>query len=248
MKKIILLAVLALTGIATAQQIKVVRPGGAELLDGATFTTNSASDETTGPNRMRFKITNLTDEEMIVGAKVLGFTDNVDGTEVQFCFGVCLYELSPGIIIPNEPLAGGATTTADDDHFQNYNVGTGGPVTYHLAFVKLDYDSDNDVYTEVEELFDFYYTYDATAGVTSFDGLKELGLSIEGTIVKSSLNVNASQSASLQLFDTTGKLVKTTAIKSGSQAIELSALSAGIYMAKFTTADNKTATVKIVKN
>ena len=247
MKKIILLAVLALSFFAQAQQIKVVRPGGGELIDGSTFTTNILSDDISASNRMRFKITNLTDETMTVGAKVLGFSDNVDGTELQFCFGVCLTSITPGVLIPGSGIDPGATTIADDDHFQNNNPGSGGPVTYHLAFVKLEQNEDGD-YIEVEELLDFYYVYDATAGVTGFDGLQKLGLTVESTIVKNSLNVNATQNASLQLFDTTGKLVKMATIKSGKQEIELSALSTGIYMAKFTTADSKTVTVKVVKN
>lgn len=248
MKKIILMAALALGTFAQAQQISVVRPGGLELADGETFTTNSISSSEDAPNKMRFRVLNLTDDTMIIGAKVLSFSNNTDGSMVQLCFNTCLYEITPGLIIPNVPIEAGQATPSADDHFWNMNPGTGGAINYHLAFVKLEYNEEEDTYTELEELLDFYYIYDATAGVTSLDGLQQMGLTVENTIIKNTLNISATQNASLQLFDATGKLVKTVGVKSGAQAIDLAALSTGVYMARFTTAANKTATVKVVKN
>jgi Secretion system C-terminal sorting domain len=250
MKKIILLAILALSGIAQAQQIKVNRPGGLQLNNGDTFVTNSVEtpqQNINGSNKLRFTVTNLTEESMRVGIKVKSVSDNVDGTNVQLCFDICVYDIQPDLLLTGVEIDGGATTLSSEDHFWSFNAGTGGPVTYQLAFVKLDGNED-DGYTVVEELLNFNYVYDATAGVSNFDGLKQMGVTVENTVVKNSLNLTAAQNASLQLFDTTGKLIKTTAVKSGAQAIDLSALTTGIYMAKFTTVDNKTAAIKVVKN
>lgn len=248
MKKIILLAALLLSGIAQAQQISVSRPGGIQITDGQTITTNSIATGDDAPNKIRFKVTNLTEETIQIGIKVLEISDNVDGTQLQLCFDACLDNIYEGLVIPNAFLLDpGATTPSNDDHMWNYNPGTGGDVSYHLAFVKLEYNEETDAYTELEELLDFYYVYQPTAGVTSFSGLQQMGLSIESTVVKNSLNITATQSAALQLFDATGKLVKTATVKSGSQGVDVSALATGVYMAKFTVG-NKAATVKVVKN
>lgn len=248
MKKIILIAALALSALTQAQQISVVRPGGAELHDGDTFITNSIVSTGSPENKLRFRVTNLTEDELNVGVKVLGFSSNVDGSHVQLCFDTCLYEIWPNLIIPAATLDAGATTPSTDDHFWNFNAGTDGqPVTYHLAFVKGTKNEDGD-FTETEELLDFTYTYDSTASINTLDGLQQMGVTLQNTVIKNALNITATQNAGLQILDINGKVVKTASVKTGAQAIDLSAFTTGVYFARFTTAANKTATVKIVKN
>lgn len=252
MKKIILLASLFVGTLVNAQ-ITVTVQGNA-IQDGYTFTTTSLAEAQNGlpqPNKLRFSVTNDGTEGIYVAAKLVSKSSNAPAEGTQLCFGsLCVPNINPGLLVTyyNE-LPAGETTPGEDDHFINSHAGTdGGPVTYNLAIVRLNYDEENDEYTEAETLRTFNYVYQPLAGLNDVSGLKKLGVTVENTIVKNSLNIAATQDASLQLFDTTGKLVKTTAVKSGNQAVELSALSAGIYLAKFTTADSKTATIKVVKN
>ena len=252
MKKIILLATLFIGALVNAQVTVTVL--GNAIQNGYTFTTTSIAQVQDGmpqPNKLRFTVTNDGAEPIYVAAKLVGKSSNAPAEGTQLCFGsLCVPNITPGLLVTYYlELAPGETTPNEDDHFINSHAGTdGGAVTYNLAIVRLNYNEEDQEYTEAETLRTFNYVYQPAAGVTGFDGLQKLGLTIESTVIKNSLTVNATQNASLQLFDTTGKLVKTTAVKSGSQAIELSALTTGVYMAKFTTADNKTAAIKVVKN
>jgi len=256
MKKIILLASLLFGTFVSAQQI-AVNVQGNQIQDGYTFTTNSL-EEIAGtlpqPNKLRFSVTNTGTEGIFVGTKLISMSSNVDGEGTQLCFGsLCLPNVATGTLVPYyDELPAGETTPGEDDHFVNTNPGTdGNPVSYQIAIVRLSIveteDGDLEI-TELETLRTFNYVYQPTAGLNDLSGLQQLGLNLENTVVKNSLNITATQNASLQLFDTTGKLVKTATVKSGSQAIELSALTTGVYMARFTTQGNKVATVKIVKN
>lgn len=226
---------------------------GSPIEDGYTFTTSSLAglEDVAQPNKLRFTVTNNGTEGIYVGAKLISASSNAPAEGTQLCFGsLCLPDVSANALVPYYfELAPGETTPSADDHFINSQAGTdGNPVTYQLAIVKLSYNEDEDEYTEIETLRTFSYVYQPAAGLTDLNGLAKLGLTVNNTVIKNALNVNAVQDASLQLFDTTGKLVKAIAVKSGEQSIDLSALTTGIYMARFTTTGNKVATVKVVKN
>jgi hypothetical protein len=60
-------------------------------------------------------------------------------------------------------------------------------------------------------------------------------------------NINLENSATIQVFDTTGKQILSKKIASGVTQIDLSPNTSGIYILKATDSNNKTETVKLNK-
>jgi Secretion system C-terminal sorting domain len=245
MKKIILAAALAFGSLLNAQ-ITVNIPGGT-LHDGDTYTTTSiAPVAQSAENKLRFVVVNNSEESLNVGVRVNSISDNTDGTNLQLCYNICVYSITEGQIVPDTPsffpLDPGASSEGDN-HFVNVNPGTGGNVVYNLSFVTVD---DNNAVLTTPITFTYIYAPDA--GLTDLNGLKQMGFNVSNTVVSSTLNIDATQTAKLQVFDINGKLVKAAAIVAGAQATDLSSLSTGVYFARFTTEQNKMAQIKIVKN
>jgi len=255
MKKIILLASLFIGSLVSAQQIAVTIQGN-QIEEGYTFTTNSLAgiNDLGQPNKLRFSVTNNGTESIFVGAKLISMSSNAPGDGTQLCFGsLCYPNIDPNTIVPYyDELTPGSTTPSEDDHFINTHAGTdGNAVNYKIGIVRLsvvETEEGDYTVTELETLITFNYVYQPLAAITTFSALKALGLDVANTVVTNTLNVTATQNASLQLYDVTGKLIKTTGITSGDQAIDLSALNTAVYFARFTTADKKTAQIRIVKN
>jgi hypothetical protein len=255
MKKIILFASLLFVSLTNAQQA-TVRVNGTLIQDGYTFTTSSLAglSDVSQPNKLRFSVTNTGTEGIYVGAKLISKSTNAPAEGTQLCFGsLCLPNVTASTLVPYyDELPAGETTPSEDDHFINTIAGSdSNPVSYQIGIVKLSIvvneDGDQDV-TELETLVTFNYVYQPTAGLNDLSALDRLGLSVQNTVVKNALNVTAAQNADLQIFDINGKAVKVAALKSGAQAVDLSALATGVYTARFTTGTNKVATLKIVKN
>lgn len=251
MKRILLLVAFALTTLtATAQQIAVTIQGGTVIPDGYTFTTSSINAPTgqlPTPNKLRFHVTNLTEEDMIVGVKVISMSNNVTGSNVQLCYGVCLYQIEPGYIVTGgEVLSPGATSQSDEDHFISFTSGSDGqPVTYQLAFVKLTTNDDGE-YIEQETFQSLTYTYSATAGTDNV-ALQQMGVSIVNTVASQATQIIAANNTAMQLYSTTGAIVKQAQLTNGNNTVDLSSLSAGVYLAKF-SAEGKSAAARIIKN
>jgi len=247
MKKIILLAALALGSFVNAQDITVITQGnGGVINDGDSFTYNtlwSLQQESLG--KLNFRVANNTEETLNIQVRVDEIT-NSDGTNVQMCFGICLAEIEVGEFYPgfNYGIAAGETSQVGD-HFANGNAGidTSSDVVYKLTFVKMSEDEQ-----PLEDLVTFTYKYSPTAGLTEIAALTNIGIAISNTIVTNQINLTATTAASLQLFNVNGQVVKTYAINAGTQTIDASAIATGVYVAKFTTEDNKTSSVRIVKN
>jgi len=248
MKKIILLAIFALSSLAQAQepQITVQRRGGT-IENGEVFTYNELGAANTEAATVGFKVTNNTEEPMYVKIRVDNISDNASGAQVQLCYFVCFYSITEGMLVPDftegTEILPGETTESSADHFKNTNPGDGSPLQYDLTFVKTDENG-----TVLEDLLSFSYIYSPLAGIDDFKGLQQLGINVTNTVVKNTLNINATQNAQLQLFDVTGKMVKNATVKNGTQAIDLSNLTSAVYFARFTTDRNKSGQIKIVKN
>lgn len=241
MKKIILLASLLLSGLTQAQVITATG-NGEPITEGKTFTFTSLSEF---ESNLSLSATNVSNADINLKLKVNYFV-NSDGTEVQFCFGGdCFFMINEGDTVPSA--ASGVTLKPGEknneaDHFYNNNAGTGEKVIYNLSFVQVD-----DAGKEIATLLTFNYKYSATAGIDDFTALKNMGITVNNTVVKNTMDVTANLNATLELYNINGQKVKTVAITNGIQQVDLSGLSAGVYVAGF-TAGNKTSQIKIVKN
>lgn len=248
MKKIILIAAL-FAGTFAQAQITMNRQGGV-INNGDIFTYTTLGEATA---KLGFNIYNGTDETVSLKLRM----DDIENTipmenDVQFCFGECLTEVTEGITTPSYNVELQANTssldtstggTGNQDHFYNNNPGNGSNVSYTMSLVKVDEEG-----VPTETVVQFTYRYEPTASITDFNSLKNMGLIVNNTIVKSTLDITATQNANLEIIDMTGKTVKKAAVTNGTQSIELSGLSNGTYIARFATEDNQKAYIKIVKN
>lgn len=243
MKKIIILALFAFSSTLQAQIVSFTG-NGEEITEGQTFTYNTTNERVA---KLNLLATNLSDTAINLKLKANSVSEPSD-LNIQFCFGgECYSNIVNGSTVPSGvsgvTLQPGQSNT-QEDHFWNANPGNGtDPVTYSISLIQVDNSG-----AEIATLRTFNYVYSATAGTTDFSALQNMGITVRNTVVNSLFEVNANQDASLQLININGQVVKTAAVKTGAQAIDLSGVASAVYFARFTTAQNKTAQIKIVKN
>lgn len=255
MKKIILFAGLLFCSLTNAQEIVSVVNDGVEIEDGQVFTFNQTHTLQV-PQEVKVKVTNLTDANINLKMRMESITNNSEGQNLQFCFAAfCYNDAQEGTTVPPEmdPTPEGYITLApgasnpNGDHFASGYTGDtqGEPVEYTIVLLQVDAEG-----TQIgEPLRTFTYKYDANAmSVDDFNSLQNMGIALNNTIVKEELNLNSAYNATMQIYAINGQLVKTAEIRTGAQSLNLSDLNAAVYIAKFTTEENKTAQIRIVKN
>lgn len=239
MKKMMLLFCLAF-GFAQAQI--TVSTNGSEITNNQVFDYNIL---TTGAE-LPFIVTNNS-EDTPINVKVR--VDQVlhsDGTNLQLCFGgLCFFSITQGVIYPvNFPvtLEPGQSTVAGD-HFWNSNPGDGEnyPMTFQLTFVQVD---DNGVY--MNDLLTFTYRYGPNLGTTEFTPIA-VGLANINTLVKHDIQIETTQNGRLDIMDLSGKTIVSQDLQAATQTVSFGNAQAGVYVARFTNAQNQSAQVKIVK-
>lgn len=251
MKKIIVLAAFLLTAALQAQSI-IVFSDEAQIMDGDILVYDQLGAQ---DGFLRLQVQNVSDESMSLKLKMDSIEngDNIENEDgvVQFCFGgYCYYTVSEGITAPNNPDNSGLTlapggVNGDGDHFiNNYSGDDGTGVIYHMSFIEVD-EEGNQI---GDALLSFQYKYQPTMGTADFTALQNMGITVNNTVVKNTFDLNTTVDTSLEVYNINGQLVKTFELQSGSQSVDLSALSSGIYITRFTTEDKKTSQVRIVKN
>lgn len=255
MKKIILFAGLLFCSLINAQEV-TVQSEGVEIEEGEVFTFNQLHTLSV-PQEVKIKITNTSESALNIQMRIESITNNSEGQNVQFCLAEnCFFAIQEGTTVPGVtgstpngymPLAPGASNNGEVDHFASGYAGdtAGEPVEYVIAIIKVDAEG-----TQIgEPLRTFTYKYDANAmSVDDFNSLQNMGIALNNTIVKEELNLNSAYNATMQIYAINGQLVKTAEIRTGAQSLNLSDLNAAVYIAKFTTEENKTAQIRIVKN
>lgn len=258
MKKIVLLAGLLLSGFLQAQEpvIEVTGNNGELITDGYVYTSHELGES--GEAKLNISVTNLTDETIYIKLKMnsmVNATGNgaVIGNEtnpgVQFCFqGSCYFQIDENEVTPSQTAMAAITAGSHNnvnDHFSNSYPGDvpGQDVIYNMSFVQYNANG-----TEIGPLVNFTYKYAPTMGTNDFASLQNMGLTLNSTVVKNQLAVNAAQKAKMELYSVTGQLVKTATITEGNQSIDVSGLSAAVYIAKFINNSNQASSIRIVKN
>jgi hypothetical protein len=244
MKKIILLAGLLFSGLAQAQLIEVTG-NGEPISNGETFTFNTIQPQSA--SELKIVVTNVSGQPINLKLRMDNIENNSSGEPLQFCFGgFCFTNVNEGGMVP--PNLTGLTlqpgaNNGDADHFWNAGPGdTAGPVSYQMSIVRLDAAG-----VVQETLISFNYIYQPTMGVDDLTSLQSAGITISNTIIKDQLTVTATQQTTMEVYSLNGKLLETASIAEGSQSVDLSALSAAVYIAKFTNKENQSSAIRIVK-
>ncbi len=239
--KRILIAVLGLCSTFGFAQLELKKLDGTPINDGDifTYTVNTEPDAYLG-----LKIYNTSDEDLLIKAQVVDIT-NSNGTNLQFCVAdVCLLSITEGSVFPNFPATIPANgENSNFDHFVNYNSGIDQtqPVEYILKIFMAD-DSGNPVGNSVT----FTYRYVSSLSTDSFT-LANIGVAVKSTMVSQMLEMTADSDVQLSIFDINGKKAIDQKVIAGQSSIDVSALSAGVYIASFNTAAGKSASTRIIK-
>ncbi|AWH84873.1 hypothetical protein HYN59_06930 [Flavobacterium album] len=250
MKKIILMAGLLLCGIAQAQIIEVTERNEQTVNEGYIYVTHTIVPQ--NYTEMPLHVTNISDATINLKLKVVSMENTTGNSEsTQFCFGgTCYTHFTSGGTVPNNPVTGltlaPGDSNFDGDHFYlgEAIIDPTQDVVVNLAFIQVD----NTGAQIGENLLNFTYRYAPTAGTTDFTALKNMGITLKNTVVSGQLELSATQNVKMELINMAGQVVKTESIKEGSQSADLSGLSAAVYFARFTTEDNKSSQIRIVKN
>ncbi len=252
MKKIILFTGLLLCSIATQAQVIYAAANGSEnqITEGQTFTYNTIGESA----EVKLFVRNISDAPIRIKLKMNSIENNNttatddEPARVQFCFGqLCYFFVDNTSAVPSGGglLLNPGDTNTDGDHFYNNYLGDtpGQPVKYNMSFIQVDA-SGNQIGSP---LLTFNYIYQPTAGVSDFISLKNIGITVNNTVIKNNLNVTTTQKAKMEVYNITGQIVKTAAIQTGTQAINMTDLSAAPYIVRFTNDKNQASQIKVVK-
>ncbi len=246
MKKIILIAGLLFSMVAQAQLI--VTSNGNTITNGEEILFNTLGSAA----KMQILVTNNGPETVFYRLQLVSVTNNTSGIggkagDIQLCFGaLCYTDIGSTNYYPNYAveLAANGGHNDEADHFLNaYTGDVAGDVVYNFRVVQVDANQ-----AVLNEVVAFSYRYSATAATTDFAALQNMGINLGSTVINNTLDITAKQNTKLELFNINGQAVKTLTISTGTQSVDTSAIATGFYIARFTSEDNKTSQIRIVKN
>lgn len=238
MKKKLLLLTLLLVAFIAKAQYAIVDQNGDAITDGLVFETNSLEYELA---EWQFFVTNNGSEAINMRIEFVSAV-NGNGNGFQLCFGQCYIDLVIGQTVPPTPgfiaIASGETT-GEGNHFYNSNAGDGTSVQdYVFRFYETD---DNGV--DIGNPLSVTYRYDPLLGTEDFNALD---VNISSTIIEAEMTVNTIEELDMVVYDLQGRLVKNQKLNIGQQNVDMSNLSAQLYIVKFNNVEGASKTMKIL--
>lgn len=223
----------------TFAQFSVETHDGDPILDGSTWTFGIYG---LGIAELPFWVNNESATEEIYTKIEFVSAVNGDGSGVQLCFGLCYVDLVFGASYPpgNEvvTIQPGENQGFPGDHIANFVDGGGNPIEYVFRFYQVDANGD-----PVGEDLTMTYRYDPNLGM----GENGPQVSVLQNLVNTQLILRAHERMVLDLFDLQGKKVGQYNVSQGDQSIDLTHLSAAMYMAVLQNDSGAQKTFKIIK-
>jgi hypothetical protein len=240
--KFILVSILSLVSLMTFSQVSLKKLDGTVINNGDVL---NYSQITEPDCYLGLKIYNSSSANILVKIKVVSVV-NSDASNLQLCINpVCVSNLIIGAAYPSDgsviPANG---QNGDLDHFLNNNGGIVPNQNVDYVF-KLFMIDENEV--EVGNSITFTYRYSPNLSTSDFNQLAAIGVQINSTVATNALEFTSTAAIVTTIYDLNGKVVVSTESTSGNQAIDVSNLSASIYLARFTTLDGNYKTIKFVK-
>lgn len=191
--------------------------------------------------KLKFLTYNDSASDMFVRVECEGLT-NTDGFDMELCYGSCYTGIVTFLGYPlDNPIyvAPGSHQGILADYFSNTD-GDSDLVEYNFRFYQTDIDG-----FEIDGTsFRFSYRYDGTMAVSDVNSIAIA--EVNPTLVKNFTNVTLKENAAVQVLNMEGKSVKSLKMNSGVSQLDLSGLSAGIYVIQFKGESGVTTTRKVV--
>jgi len=241
MKKILPLVFVFFVSVMHAQ-IALSRHNGSPIVDGQVVAFNTVVYPAC---EMDFYVTNLsstTSTNVKIACEAL---INNDGTGFELCFGnECLSYVEQGEIYPSIPVILAPNgRNGDFDHLLNTNAGTGSlPKDFVFRFYQI-----NGTGNEISNSITMTYRYDSTLSIDDINQLETSGVIVKSTLVNNELSLDVLKPSQMTLYDITGKLVYNKKLEYGVQTVDVSNLSSGVFILKFTSEEGRVSTKKILK-
>jgi hypothetical protein len=238
MKSLITSIMLLFTAVTFAQ-FSVETHDGDPILDGSVWSFNIYG---LGIAELPFYVNNeSTTEEIYMKIEFVSAV-NGDGSGVQLCFGLCYVDLVFGASYPPGTelvtIQPGENQGFPGDHIANYVDGGGNPIEYVFRFYQSDANG-----TPTGEDLTMTYRYDPNLGV----GDNAPAVALLQNLVTTQLKVRTQERLELSLYDLQGKKVGQFNLNEGDQSVDLTHLSAAMYMAVVQNDAGQQKTFKIVK-
>lgn len=242
MKKIILLLILFVSQLSISQIS--LSSNGVPVASGAVIAKNTLGYPLA---EVLFRVRNNGTTTTNVWGKCESLLNN-NGSLFQFCFGdVCFAEVQQGVIYPNVGITlAPNTSNGNFDHFLNDNPGNG---TYPLDFVFRFFQTNQSTQggAEVSNSITVTYRYNPNLSIDEVNQLQSSGVIIKSSVIENELTLDVLKSTSMTVFDLNGKSVYNSNLSYGIQTIDVSDLSSGVYLVRFTNEEGNSTTKKIIK-
>jgi len=242
MKRILPFAFLLL-GISSFAQISLSRHDGTPISNGQVVAFNTIAFPAA---EMDFYVRNLSTTTSTNVKIVCESLVNNDGTGFELCFGnECLSFVEQGEIYPSIPVILAPNgINGNFDHFLNTDAGSGTfPKDYVFRFYQI-----NSTGNEISNSITMTYRYDPSLSIDEINQLETSGVIVKSTLVDNEISLDVLKPSQMTIFDMTGKLVINTKLGYGIQTVDVSNLSSGVYVLKFTSVEGRVSNEKIIKN
>lgn len=208
---------------------------------GDVYTTNSLVFE---ESSLDYRIFNSTNEDIFMRAEITSIVGN-DGSDYEFCLGLCYVGVSQGQIFPPN----GATLQID----ANGDIGPGNHIWYGgnvdpatVTELTIRYfQSTEDGTTQIGD--DFFFTYKYDPDFLGTDNVAALDFNITSTVIANALEIRVAEDMQVTIYDLRGRTVKNEMISAGLQRINMSDLAAQAYIVQLKNNNNVTQTARVVK-
>lgn len=244
MKKISFIIIALCSILNTYAQFTVTKVGtSTQILNNDVLVFNTANNNAA---ELKFNINNTTAAPINVRIRCVSIT-NGDGTGMEFCFaGSCISDVTPATNYPADapfyaeiPAMG---NNGNFDHFKNTNIGNGSIKDFVFKFYQID-GSGNEIGNSIT----FTYRYQPVMATHSFNLLESMGIQLNSNLVDNELNIQATNTANMEVIDSNGRKIQFNKIDAGFNAVNVSNLKSGIYFLNFIDYAQNTATIKILK-
>ncbi len=225
-------------------QFTVSRTDGTPVNNGQTLTFNSI---VYAQSSLALKINNTSMGAINLRMMCQSMT-NTDGQLMEVCFGPDCYattsvnQIFPAINVGPVNIALGSVDTSS--HFFNNDIGisTTTPVDYVFKIYQV-----NGLGAQIGTPFIFTYRYDASLSINTNNLLNAKSVNLKSTTVENNLDIEVNLRSEFTIYDLNGKLVLANKLENGVQSIDISNLSSGLYLIKFTDSKGDASSLKFIK-